>query len=59
MMLLIGGKDGGIVVWVMEHSRVIISSRNIWPLWFCWDVKWPPGEQSTNEDGLVFRVHLD
>lgn len=54
-----GGRDGGIVVWVMEHSRVIISSRNIWPLWFCWDVKWPPGEQSPNEDGLVFRVHLD
>lgn len=42
---------GGYELWVMEHLRVIISARNIQPLWFYWDVKQPPGELSPNEDG--------
>lgn len=37
--ILIGGNDCGIVVWVMEHLRVIISVRNMWPLWSCRDVE--------------------
>lgn len=36
---LIRGENCGIVLWIIGHLRVIISVRNIWPLWSCWDVK--------------------